>query len=82
MTARGRIDLGLRLKNTGSGGNIPGRLAKLVGVTASTISRWKQPHYPSLPALVKWPGLAVDLTSFFEDRQEGGGRLFTPGRGQ
>ncbi|MFZ5447675.1 MAG: helix-turn-helix domain-containing protein [Thermodesulfobacteriota bacterium] len=78
----GRIDLGLRLKEFRlRRGLSQTELAKLVGVTASTISQVESNLiYPSLPALMKMAeALAVDLTSFFEDRQEGTGRmLFTP----
>lgn len=78
----GRIDLGLRLKEFRlRRGLAQTELARLVGVTASTISQVESNLiYPSLPALMKMAeALAVDLTSFFEDRQEGGGRLiFTP----
>jgi transcriptional regulator with XRE-family HTH domain/KaiC/GvpD/RAD55 family RecA-like ATPase len=78
-----RIDLGLRLKEFRlRRGLSQTELAKLVGVTASTISQVESNLiYPSLPALMKMAeALAVDLTSFFEDRQEGMGRLiFTPG---
>ena len=77
-----RIDLGLRLKEFRlRRGLSQSELAKLVGVTASTISQVESNLiYPSLPALMKMAeALAVDLTSFFEDRQEGAGRLvFTP----
>jgi transcriptional regulator with XRE-family HTH domain/KaiC/GvpD/RAD55 family RecA-like ATPase len=77
-----RIDLGLRLKEFRlKRGLSQTELAKLVGVTASTISQVESNLiYPSLPALIKMgEALAVDLTSFFEDRQEGRGRLiFTP----
>jgi transcriptional regulator with XRE-family HTH domain/KaiC/GvpD/RAD55 family RecA-like ATPase len=79
----GRIDLGLRLKEfRRRRGLSQTELARLVGVTASTISQVESNLiYPSLPALMKMAeALAVDLTSFFEDRQEGAGRLiFTPG---
>lgn len=79
----GRIDLGLRLKEFRlRRGLSQTELARLVGVTASTISQVESNLiYPSLPALMKMAeALAVDLASFFEDRQEGGGRLiFTPG---
>jgi transcriptional regulator with XRE-family HTH domain/KaiC/GvpD/RAD55 family RecA-like ATPase len=78
-----RIDLGLRLKEFRlRRGLSQTELAKLVGVTASTISQVESNLiYPSLPALMKMAeALAVDLTSFFEDRREGMGRLiFTPG---
>ena len=78
----GKIDLGLRLKEFRlRRGLSQTELAKLVGVTASTISQVESNLiYPSLPALMKMAeALSVDLTSFFEDRQEGTGRLvFTP----
>lgn len=78
----GRIDLGLRLKEFRlRRGLSQTELAKLVGVTPSTISQVESNLiYPSLPALMKMAEtLAVDLTSFFEARQEGQGRLvFTP----
>ena len=78
----GRIDLGLRLKEFRlRRGLSQTELARLVGVTASTISQVESNLiYPSLPALMKMAeALAVDLTSFFEDRQEGASRLiFTP----
>jgi transcriptional regulator with XRE-family HTH domain/KaiC/GvpD/RAD55 family RecA-like ATPase len=74
----GRIDLGLRLKEYRlRRGLSQTELAKLVGVTASTISQVESNLiYPSLPALMKMAEvLAVDLTSFFEERQEGAARL-------
>ena len=78
----GKIDLGLRLKEFRlRRGLSQTELAKLVGVTASTISQVESNLiYPSLPALMKMAeALAVDLTSFFADRQEGPGRVvFTP----
>jgi transcriptional regulator with XRE-family HTH domain/KaiC/GvpD/RAD55 family RecA-like ATPase len=80
-TAR-QIDLGLRLKEFRlRRGLSQTELAKLVGVTPSTISQVESNLiYPSLPALMKIAeSLSVDLTSFFEDRQEGTGRMvFTP----
>ena len=78
----GKIDLGLRLKEFRlRRGLSQTELAKLVGVTPSTISQVESNLiYPSLPALMKMAeALAVNLTSFFEDRQEGPGRVvFTP----
>ena len=78
-----KIDLGLRLKDFRvKRGLSQSELAKLVGVTASTISQIESNLiYPSLPALLKIAEvLSVDVTSFFHDRQEGQGRLiFTPG---
>ncbi len=77
-----QIDLGLRLKEFRlRRGLSQTELARLVGVTPSTISQVESNLiYPSLPALMKMAeALSVDLTSFFEDRQEGTGRLvFTP----
>jgi transcriptional regulator with XRE-family HTH domain len=79
----GRIELGLRLKEFRlRRGLSQTELAKMVGVTASTISQVESNLiYPSLPALMKMAEvLAVDLTSIFEDRQEGARRLiFAPG---
>jgi transcriptional regulator with XRE-family HTH domain len=78
----GRLNLGLRLKEyRRRRGLSQTELAKLVGVTASNISQVESNLiYPSLPALMKMAEvLAVDLTSFFEDRQAEAGRLiFTP----
>jgi transcriptional regulator with XRE-family HTH domain len=78
----GRIELGLRLKEFRlRRGLSQTELAKMVGVTASTISQVESNLiYPSLPALMKMAEvLAVDLTSIFEDRQGGARRLiFTP----
>jgi transcriptional regulator with XRE-family HTH domain len=77
-----RIDLGLRLREFRlRRGLSQTELAKLVGVTASTISQVESNLiYPSLPALMKIAEvLAVNLSSFFEDRQEGATRMvFTP----
>jgi transcriptional regulator with XRE-family HTH domain/KaiC/GvpD/RAD55 family RecA-like ATPase len=73
-----QIDLGLRLKEFRlRRGLSQTELAKLVGVTPSTISQVESNLiYPSLPALMKMAeALSVDLTSFFEERQEGRGRL-------
>lgn len=78
-----KLDLGLRLKEFRiKRGLSQSELAKLVGVTASTISQIESTLiYPSLPALLKIAEvLSVDVTSFFHDRQEGQGRLvFTAG---
>ncbi|MFZ5451228.1 MAG: helix-turn-helix domain-containing protein [Thermodesulfobacteriota bacterium] len=74
----GRLDLGLRLKEFRlKRGLSQTELAKLVGVTPSTISQVESNLiYPSLPALMKMGEvLAVDLSSFFEERQEGRERL-------
>ena len=78
----GKIDLGLRLKEfRKKRGVSQAELAKLVGVTASTISQIESNLiYPSLPALVKIAEvLSVQVTSFFDERREGEQRLvFTP----
>jgi transcriptional regulator with XRE-family HTH domain/KaiC/GvpD/RAD55 family RecA-like ATPase len=76
--ATGRLDLGLRLKEFRlRRGLSQTELAKLVGVTPSTISQVESNLiYPSLPALIKMGEvLSVDLTSFFEERPEGRPRL-------
>jgi transcriptional regulator with XRE-family HTH domain len=73
-----RIDLGLRLKDfRHRRGLSQTELAKLVGVTASTISQVESNLiYPSIPALIKMAeAMAVDLGSFFGDPKEGAGRL-------
>ncbi len=73
-----QLDLGLRLKEFRvKRGLSQTELAKLVGVTPSTISQVESNLiYPSLPALIKMgEALSVDLASFFEDRQEGQGRM-------
>ncbi|MDD3581031.1 MAG: helix-turn-helix domain-containing protein, partial [Desulfobacca sp.] len=80
-TAR-RIDLGLRLKEfRGKRGLSQAELAKLVGVTPSTISQVESNLiYPSLPALLKMAEvLSVEVSSFFHDQKEVQKRLiFTP----
>ncbi|MFZ2089778.1 MAG: cupin domain-containing protein [Desulfobaccales bacterium] len=79
----GQLDLGLRLKEfRRKRGVSQSELARLVGVTASTISQIEgNIIYPSLPALLKIAEvLAVEVTSFFEGREDAGKRLvFTPG---
>jgi|UniRef100_A0A7C3Z1W2 transcriptional regulator with XRE-family HTH domain/KaiC/GvpD/RAD55 family RecA-like ATPase len=78
----GKTDLGLRLKEfRRKRGVSQAELAKMVGVTASTISQIEgNLIYPSLPALLKIAEvLAVEVTSFFEGGGEGQKRLvFTP----
>ncbi len=78
----GRIDLGLRLKEFRTKrGLSQAELAKLVGVTPSTISQVESNLiYPSLPALMKMAEvLSVEVTSFFHDQKETAKRLiFTP----
>jgi transcriptional regulator with XRE-family HTH domain len=74
----GRLELGLRLKEFRlKRGLSQTELAKLVGVTPSTISQVESNLiYPSLPALFKMGEvLAVDLTSFFSERPGGNERL-------
>ncbi len=74
----GRIDLGLRLKYfRNKRGLSQSELAKLVGVTPSTISQVESNLiYPSLPALMKLAEvLSVDITSFFQDREGGPKRV-------
>jgi transcriptional regulator with XRE-family HTH domain len=77
----GRIDLGLRLKYFRTKrGLSQTELAKLVGVTPSTISQVESNLiYPSLPALMKLSEvLSVDVTSFFHDQEGGPQRLIFP----
>lgn len=67
----GRFDLGLRLKELRTKcGLSQTELAKLVGVTPSTISQVESNLiYPSLPALLKMGEvLSVDVSSFFKDK--------------
>ncbi|MGB7919173.1 MAG: helix-turn-helix domain-containing protein [Desulfobacterales bacterium] len=71
--AAGRIDLGGRLKAVRTRqGLSQSDLAKLVGVTPSTISQVESNMiYPSLPALFKMAEvLSVDVSSFFKDAAE------------
>jgi transcriptional regulator with XRE-family HTH domain/KaiC/GvpD/RAD55 family RecA-like ATPase len=79
----GKIPLGLRLKEfRRKRGVSQAELARLVGVTASTISQIEGDIiYPSLPALFKIAEvLAVEVSSFFEGRETGQKRVvFTTG---
>jgi transcriptional regulator with XRE-family HTH domain/KaiC/GvpD/RAD55 family RecA-like ATPase len=78
----GKIELGLRLKEVRSKrGLSQTELAKLVGVTPSTISQVESNLiYPSLPALVKMAEvLSVEVSSFFQAKTEMGKRLVFPG---
>jgi transcriptional regulator with XRE-family HTH domain len=79
----GKITLGLRLKEfRRKRGVSQAELARLVGVTASTISQIEgEIIYPSLQALFKIAEvLAVEVASFFEGAEEGQKRVvFTPG---
>ncbi len=74
----GRVDLGLRLKYFRTRrGLSQAELARLVGVTPSTISQVESNLiYPSLPALMKLAEvLAVEVPSFFQDQEEGQQRI-------
>ncbi|UCG12432.1 MAG: helix-turn-helix domain-containing protein [Deltaproteobacteria bacterium] len=69
----GRVDVGLGLKELRTKrGLSQTELAKLVGVTPSTISQVESNLiYPSLPALLKMAEvLAVEISSFFDDQTE------------
>lgn len=69
----GRIELGLRLKEVRTKrGLSQTELAKLVGVTPSTISQVESNLiYPSLPALLKIAEvLSVEVSSFFQARAD------------
>ncbi len=71
--AFGRIDLGMHLKTFRSKrGLSQTELAKLVGVTPSTISQVESNMiYPSLPALVKMAEiLDVEISSFFQESRK------------
>ena len=78
----GRIDLGLRLKELRTKRGISQtELAKLVGVTPSTISQVESNLiYPSLPALVKMAEiLSVGISSFFQDAADTKNQIIFPG---
>ncbi|MFZ0613732.1 MAG: helix-turn-helix domain-containing protein, partial [Desulfobacterales bacterium] len=71
--AAGRIDLGARLKAVRTRQGVSQtELAKLVGVTPSTISQVESNMiYPSLPALFKMAEvLSIDVSAFFRDAAE------------
>ena len=78
----GPVEIGLRLKELRSKrGLSQTELAKLVGVTPSTISQVESNLiYPSLPALMKMAEvLAVEISSFFQEQTEPKKRfIFTP----
>ena len=77
----GRVDLGLRLKELRTKrGLSQTELAKLVGVTPSTISQVESNLiYPSLPALLKMAEvLSVEISSFFQDKTEQKKRFIFP----
>ncbi len=74
----GRIDLGMRLKELRTKrGFSQTELAKLVGVTPSSISQIESNLiYPSLPALMKMAEvLSVEIGSFFHDFPEPGKKV-------
>ncbi|MFO7557105.1 MAG: helix-turn-helix domain-containing protein [Desulfobacterales bacterium] len=77
----GWFDLGLRLKEYRTKqGLSQTELAKLVGVTPSTISQVESNLiYPSLPALLKMAEvLAVELSSFFQESTDVKNRVVFP----
>jgi len=79
--AAGRINLGLRIKELRSKRGISQTdLARLVGVTPSTISQVESNMiYPSIPALIKMAEvLSVDVSSFFQGAEELKGRVIFP----
>ena len=78
---RGRIDLGLRLKELRvKRGLSQTELAKLVGVTPSTISQVESNLiYPSLPALLKIAEiLSVGVSTFFQEAADLRNRVIFP----
>lgn len=77
----GQIDLGARLKELRTKRALSQtELAKLVGVTPSTISQVESNQiYPSLPALMKMAEiLSVDVTSFFQQQKTTASRVVFP----
>ncbi len=75
------IDMGLRLKDLRTRRGISQtELARLVGVTPSTISQVESNLiYPSLPALLKMAEvLSVDISSFFQDRGDARKKVVFP----
>ncbi len=77
-----RIELGQRIKEVRTRRGVSQtELARLVGVTPSTISQVESNLiYPSLPALLKMAEvLAVDVRSFFQAGTESTKRLVFPG---
>jgi transcriptional regulator with XRE-family HTH domain/KaiC/GvpD/RAD55 family RecA-like ATPase len=78
---KGRTDLGLRLKALRTKrGLSQTELAKLVGVTPSTVSQVESNLiYPSLPALLRMAEiLSVDVSSFFQESTEAQRRVTFP----
>ncbi|MCF8035081.1 MAG: helix-turn-helix domain-containing protein [Desulfarculaceae bacterium] len=79
--ATGLVELGPRLKELrGKKGLSQTELARLVGVTPSTISQVESNHiYPSLPALVKMAEvLGVEVASLFSEKPGQSPRLVFP----
>jgi transcriptional regulator with XRE-family HTH domain/KaiC/GvpD/RAD55 family RecA-like ATPase len=79
--ARGRFDLGMRLKELRTKrGFSQTELAELVGVTPSTISQVESNLiYPSLPPLLKMAEvLGVEVSSFFQEKAEVRNRVIFP----
>jgi transcriptional regulator with XRE-family HTH domain/KaiC/GvpD/RAD55 family RecA-like ATPase len=77
----GRIDLGTRLRELRTKrGLSQTELAKLVGVTSSTISQVESNSiYPSLPALLKMAEvLSVEVNAFFQDTAHVKDRVIFP----
>ncbi len=80
----GQIDLGMRLKDLRmKRGLSQTELAKLVGVTPSTISQVESRLiYPSLPALLKMAEvLSVEISAFFQERTDVERQVVFPGSG-
>ncbi|MFC1579970.1 helix-turn-helix domain-containing protein [Thermodesulfobacteriota bacterium] len=80
--AASRIALGMRLKELRTRRGISQtELAKLVGVTPSTISQVESDLiYPSVPALVKMAEvLSVEVSSFFQESGDMANRVIFPG---
>lgn len=79
--SKGWFDLGMRLKEfRAKRGLSQTELAKLVGVTPSTISQVESNLiYPSLPALLKMAEiLSVEVSSFFQETPDVTNRLIFP----
>ncbi len=79
--SKGVIDLGLRLKELRTKRGISQtELARLVGVTPSTISQVESNLiYPSIPALLKMAEvLSIDISSFFQEKAEMRKRIVFP----
>jgi transcriptional regulator with XRE-family HTH domain/KaiC/GvpD/RAD55 family RecA-like ATPase len=77
----GHLNLGLRLKELRTKKGLSQTdLAKLVGVTPSTISQVESNLiYPSLPALLKMAEvLSVDIASFFQEKADDHNRMVFP----